>query len=164
MEIFSEVKSTFYKALEEIINKTYENGKILQRDIQEILKRYNCNFPSLEKRVLDRNEEENKNLYLLKREDDSQQLTLRINAPIEPYVLDMEILWLKFMLSSRYVHLFLEDETIEKIKKLKVNNNFLFDPEILLPKNYSKVVKREWVREIGKKLRILIHAALEKKL
>ncbi|ABP65677.1 hypothetical protein Csac_0013 [Caldicellulosiruptor saccharolyticus DSM 8903] len=163
MEIFSEVKSTFYKALEEIINKTYENGKILQRDIQEILKRYNCNFPSLEKRVLDRNEEENKNLYLLKREDDSQQLTLRINAPIEPYVLDMEILWLKFMLSSRYVHLFLEDETIEKIKKLKVNNNFLFDPEILLPKNYSKVVKREWVREIGKKLRILIHAALEKK-
>ncbi|WP_271629059.1 WYL domain-containing protein [Caldicellulosiruptor sp. DIB 104C] len=162
MEIFSSIKSTFYKALEEIINTAYENGGITQRGVQEILQKYNCNFPSLERRVLDKNEEENKNLYLLKKEDDSL-LTLRIDAPIEPYAIDIELLWLKFITSSRYVHLFLEDETIEKIKKLKVNTNFLFDPEILLPKNYSKVVKREWVKEIGKKLRILIHAALEKK-
>lgn len=164
MEIFSSIKSTFYKALEDIINTAYENGGITQRGVQEILQKYNCNFPSLERRVLDKNEEENKNLYLLKREDDSQQLTLRIDAPIEPYATDIELMWLKFMLSSRYVHLFLEDETIEKIKKLKVNNNFSFDPEILLPKNYSKVIKREWVKEIGKKLRVLIHAALEKKV
>jgi len=162
MEIFSNIKSTFYKALEEIINTAYKNGGITRRGVQEILQKYNCNFPSLERRVLDKNEEENKNLYLLKREDDSL-LTLRIDAPIEPYAIDIELLWLKFITSSRYVHLFLEDETIEKIKKLKVNNNFLFDPGILLPKNYSKVVKREWVKEIGKKLRILIHAALEKK-
>ncbi|WAM33876.1 WYL domain-containing protein [Caldicellulosiruptor morganii] len=164
MEIFNEVKSTFYKALEEIINTAYKNGKISQKEIQEILKKYNCNFPSLEKKVLATDNQESRNLYLLKKIDDSKEYALRINAPIDPYAIDIEILWLKFILGSRYVHLFLEDETIEKIKRIKAGGNFSLLPEILLPKNYSKVVKRESVVEIDKKLRVLIKAALEKRV
>lgn len=162
MEVFSEVKSTFYKAIEEIINTAYENKKISQREVQNILRKYNCNFPVLEKKVLDKNEDENKNLYLLEKIDHNF-LSLNINGSIEPYVVDIEIMWLKFILSSRYVHLFLEDSTIEKIKNLKTANKFLLDPNILLPKNFSKVMKRETIKDISSKLRILIWAALEKR-
>jgi len=81
MEIFDEVKSNLFKAIEQIINTTYEKGEISQKEVQDILKKYNCNYPSIETRILSKDEDIRKNLYILQEDNKiPRHYTLSINA------------------------------------------------------------------------------------
>ncbi|ADQ08286.1 conserved hypothetical protein [Caldicellulosiruptor hydrothermalis 108] len=163
MEIFLEAKSTFYKALEEIINRAYEKGTISQKEIYDVLTKYNCNFPVIEDRVFARNGSYQKNIYVLKRHD-SKTYRLRIDTKIEPYVTNLEIMWLKLIMSSRYAELFLDSSTIEKIKKLKTAYVPPIDMSLIVPKNYSKILGREDIKNIAPKLKMVLRSILEKRL
>ncbi|WPX08818.1 WYL domain-containing protein [Anaerocellum danielii] len=163
MEIFLEAKSTFYKALEEIINKAYEKRTISKKEIYEILTKYNCNFPVLEDRVFAKNTQYQKNIYVLKQQDD-KSYGLRIDSKIEPYVTNTEVMWLKFMMSSRYAELFLDIETIEKIRKLKSSNIPSINTNLIVPKNYSKILKRENAKDISAKMKMVIKGIIENKI
>jgi predicted DNA-binding transcriptional regulator YafY len=163
MEIFLEAKSTFYKALEEIINNAYDKGTILQKEIYDILTRYNCNFPVIEDRLFAKNAQYQKNIYVLKQQD-NKTYSLRIDSKIEPYVTNLEIMWLKFIMSSRYAELFLDKNTIEKIKKLKSSYVPSIDTNLIVPKNYSKILKRESAKDLSPKLKMITKSILEKRL
>lgn len=163
MEIFTEAKSTFYKALEEIINTAHEEGIISRNEIYQILTKYGCNFPVLENRVFGKNKSYQKNVFVLKQQDE-QSYKLRIDAKIPPYVTNLEILWLQFILSSRYVNLFLDEVTIKKIMGLKTADAVKIEPDIIIPKNYSKILKREDIKHLAPKVRFIIKSMLDKKI
>jgi len=162
MEVFLELKSTFYKALEEIINIAYKKGEISQKEIYDILTKHNCNFPELEKRLFAKNKRYQKNIYVLKKQDE-KVYSLRINSEILPYVTNLEIMWLKFIMSSRYASLFLEENTIKKIERLKSTMPQI-DANIIVPKNYSKILSREDIKKLSPKIKMIIKSILEKKL
>lgn len=164
MEVFSDIKSNFYRALEEIINTTYKNGEISQKEVQEILKKYNCNFPSVEKKILNRYEDEDKNLNILKKDDSDRKYILNLNSPIKPYILDIELLWLKFIINSRYINLFLDDKTIEKVKKIKVKNSILLDSETIKFKNFSKVMTKDEIIRMRENFKTIVDAILDKRI
>jgi predicted DNA-binding transcriptional regulator YafY len=67
-------------------------------------------------------------------------------------------------MSSRYANLFLDSSTIEKIKKLKTPNVLPIDMNIIVPKNYSKILLREDIKILAPKLRIISKSILEKRI
>lgn len=64
---------------------------------------------------------------------------------------------------SRYVEFFFDKNIIEKIKKLKSSYVLLIDINLIVLKNYLKILKRESVKDLLLKLKMIIKSIFEKR-
>ncbi|NLM44146.1 MAG: WYL domain-containing protein [Clostridiales bacterium] len=131
-ELFLEGKNRNYSLILELINTLYfgTNKTISPKEINDMVEKYG--IPSefnLSQSLM--NENEPYNLYLLdKNPKGDYQLFINSSIPIQPYRIEKQ--WLKHILRNPKIKLFLENETIEKIKNLLANMDDIISQDTLV--------------------------------